>query len=185
MKIACLGWGSLVWDPRELPVQEKWFEDGPFLPIEFARQSNNGRLTLVVVPGYETMVRSLWTLFSLSTIEEAHEALYRREGIPKENKEKYVAVWSSAEHGNSKPLGIAKWAQNFDIDAVLWTALPPKFHDENRIPTALEAVDYLRQLPHEQRRAAERYIRMTPMQIDTPYRRRFEAEFGWTSLSKI
>lgn len=45
-----------------------------------------------------------------------------------------------------------------------------------------EAVAYLRQLPHEQRRHAERYIRMTPCQVDTPYRRRFELEFGWTPL---
>jgi hypothetical protein len=63
MKIACLGWGSLVWDPRELPVRGKWFEDGIFLPIEFARQPCDGRLTLVIVPDYEVRARGLWTFF--------------------------------------------------------------------------------------------------------------------------
>ena len=46
MKIAVLGWGSLIWDPKELDANNEWNNDGPFLPIEFARISNNGRLTL-------------------------------------------------------------------------------------------------------------------------------------------
>ena len=39
MKIACLGWGSVIWDPRALPIQREWFKDGPFAPVEFTRQS--------------------------------------------------------------------------------------------------------------------------------------------------
>ena len=50
-KIACIAWGSLVWDPRELPVTAVWRRDGPALPIEFARCSVDRRITLVIDPG--------------------------------------------------------------------------------------------------------------------------------------
>ena len=40
-------------------------------------------------------------------------------------------------------------------------------------------------LPHAAGQAAERYIRMTPRQVDTPYRRHFEAEFGWTPIGEV
>ena len=48
MKIAILGWGSLVWNPRNLSIiNSAWHPDGVLLPIEFARISRDGRLTLV------------------------------------------------------------------------------------------------------------------------------------------
>ncbi len=91
MVIACLGWGSLIWDPRELPVQDKWFQDGPVLRLEFARQSSDDRLTLVLLPT-GTEVRSLWAPFSVADITEAQKALGKREGVSEKNVEKYIAV---------------------------------------------------------------------------------------------
>ena len=179
MLIGCLGWGSLVWDPRELPVHGQWFEDGPFLPIEFARQSQDGRLTLVILPDGPS-VRTLWTLFSVPTLSEAREALRQRENIPMAKSAEHIRAWPTADGCESKPQEIGAWARRVGLDAVAWTALPPKFEDKDgRVPTVQEAVSYLHDLFHEKRRHAEEYIRRAPRQVDTPYRRRFEREFGW------
>lgn len=43
-----LGWGSLLWDPRELPREGVWQRGGPQLTLEFSRVSRDGRLTLVI-----------------------------------------------------------------------------------------------------------------------------------------
>jgi hypothetical protein len=180
MLIACLGWGSLVWDPRELPIHGRWFEDGPLLPIEFARQSQDGRLTLVLVPGYEAKVRSLWTLFSVGTVDDAREALRRRERVLEKNKSQHIHAWSKADPAHATFPEISAWVASLSLDAAVWTALPPAFGKEERRPSIEEALGHLRALSHEQRRNAERYVRMTPRQVDTPYRRRFEAELGWS-----
>jgi hypothetical protein len=184
--IACLGWGSLVWDPRELPVRRKWFEDGPLLPLEFARQSSDQRLTLAIVPTLKTKVRGLWALFSVDSLPEAHEALRKRERVPENNKDTHIKVWPGEDERDPIPAEIASWARSLRLSGVVWTALPPRFNGENRAPTEVEAVDYLRTLVQENRAGnAEHYIRMAPQQVDTPYRRRFEAEFGWTPLSNV
>src|ERR1700693_4595954 len=50
MRVAILGWGSLIPQPEGLLLSENWQPDGPILEIEFSRISGDGRLTLVIDP---------------------------------------------------------------------------------------------------------------------------------------
>ena len=183
--IACLGWGSLVWDPRELPVRGKWFRDGPFLPIEFARESDDGRMTLVFVSDTFPLVRSLWALMSTTNLARAREALRSREGVLKKNAERHIAHWSGGKVESPVVRRIAEWSKGLKIGTVIWTNLPPKFHKDERVPSVDEVVAHLDSLPHEKRKNAERYVRMTPRQIDTNYRRIIQARLGWTPIGEI
>lgn len=181
--VACLGWGSLVWDPRELPVQREWFTDGPFVQVEFLRQSRDGRMTLVL-DASASVVRSLWAVMGTAVLSEAREALRKREDIPEANTMKHIRAWSKGDTAPALLLDLPQWAESRGIDSVVWTALPPKFNDENgRSPTEEEVVSYLNGLTGGTRDKAELYIRFAPRQIDTPYRRRIEAEFQWTPLA--
>ena len=184
MLIACLGWGSLVWDPRELPVRREWFTDGPLLPIEFARKSRDDRVTLVLLDK-APVIRSLWALMSVRELQAAKEALADREGATGKDKTKDIGYWSRS--GNCAGVGvevIEGWARNVGIEAVIWTALPATFGDEYRPDLADDVIDHLRSrsLSHERRQNAEWYIRRTPRQIDTEVRRRIERELGWLPM---
>lgn len=180
MLIACLGWGSLIWEPGALPIHGDWLPDGPWLPIEFGRQSKDQRLTLVIVPEYSASVRSLWTCFSLRDLGQAREALRAREDtVPR-----HISAWQAGATEDAAPPGIEAWARKRSLDAVVWTGLPPRLDGVERLPSADEAVAHLRRLPDEQKRRAENYVRMAPLQIDTPYRRRFESEFGWVPTGR-
>jgi hypothetical protein len=182
MKIGCLGWGSLVWNLRALPVQKCWFCDGPLLPIEFARHSNEDRITLVLTPGAAT-VQSLWILMLVTDLSNAISSLANRENTSQEN----IGYWCLAStHQNESSEIIGNWASHIGLDAVVWTALPPKFNDQSgRIPTVDEVISFLQNLPQERQKNAEEYIRKTPRQIDTKYRRRIEAELNWTPIGEI
>lgn len=184
MAIACLGWGSLVWDPRDLPVRSPWFVDGPMLPIEFARESDDKRITLVIAPK-SALIRSLWALFSTDDLNEARTRLSQREGINPKNIEQLIGTWNGEKTTEHHHTRIVKWAREKNIDAVVWTMLPPRIGDEERLPSRKEVLDHLRKLPEERQRNAERYIRTAPIQVDTEYRRAIQREFGWTCLSSI
>lgn len=175
MTIVCLGWGSLIWNPDDLPIDGQWQNDGPELPLEFARRSKDGRLTLVIDDDAKPLT-TLWASMTPETLDEAAEALRQREGTV----EKYIGRWPSSVQIFPHQQIIADWARQRDIDGVVWTALPPKFYDDtNRKPSLDEAIAHLSALSGDQRAKAERYIRCAPQQIRTAYRERFESELGW------
>ena len=181
--IACLGWGSLVWDPRELAIKSQWFDDGPLIYVEFARQSEDGRITLVLLQS-ECAVRSLWALMDATDIDSAKTALSKREGISEKNKEKHIGFWSADQQSPMLIPNLAEWAVAHGIDHVVWTKLPPKFNKVETTPSAEQVVQYLDNLTGALRDAAERYVRFAPRQIDTIYRRRIEATLHWTPLDE-
>jgi hypothetical protein len=172
--IACLGWGSLIWDPRELPIHSEWFKDGPMLRVEFLRHSGGDRITLVLHERAPP-VRSLWASMTCEDVRTAKVALSSREGC----NTKHIASWTRGEPNPSNLIDFPAWAASREIEAAVWTALPPKFGSDRRVPSIEEVIEHLRALTGARRNAAEAYVRRAPKQIDTPYRRRIEAELGW------
>jgi len=180
-RIACLGWGSLIWEPRDFVIQGQWFEDGPLIPVEFARQSQDGRITLVLVEARQ-MIPSLWAVMEAVDLASAVEALRAREGIPGKNVEKHVCRWSVGQPSPRLIPRLSEWANAHDLVHVLWTGLPPKFNGAEIAPSAKQVVEYLETLSGEQRERAEQYVRLAPRQIDTHYRRCIEASLHWHPL---
>lgn len=180
-KIACLGWGSLVWDARELPIRRGWFNNGPLAPVEFLRQSKDGRITLVIAEGVQH-VRVLWALMDATNIEEGRRALGAREGIPERNYSKHIGAWQPSDGAPPAALPtLNRWAESCGLDGVVWTALPPKFQgQEGYLASADEVSAYLVSLEGRTREMAEQYVRNAPRQIDTPFRRHFEAALHWS-----
>jgi hypothetical protein len=178
MEIACLGWGSLIWDSGSLKTKSIWFEDGPKLPIEFARQSSDDRITLVIVRGKEIpWVQSLWALLDVKSMEGAIEMLRAREGIPKSNIDKHIGSCTSSDTVENDD-EIAKSIQNWlvrndnDLDGVVWTDLPPKFNGiNNRIPSVGEVIKHIQSLEGERAERAKEYVQKAPPQIGTKYRK--------------
>ena len=77
---------------------------------------------------------------------------------------------------------IKKWLLEKNLDAALWTGLSYSKKTNNKRPELKDIFRHLEQLTEDERRIAEQYIRKTPRQIDTVYRREIENKLGWTCL---
>jgi hypothetical protein len=179
MMFACLGWGSLIWNPGDLPLRGEWCADGPALPIEFARKSNNGRITLVIAEGANP-IDVLWCEMNAPSVEAARKALADREGISRKNAERLIGTWTNDTATDGS---IARWARSKGFDAVLWTGLGPSFPGVRGTPPCDQIIDYLAKLEGKTKQQAEEYIRRAPAQIRTAYRARIEQELGWTPVA--
>ncbi len=174
MTFVCLGWGSLIWDQTravELPTRGGWEPDGPSLPIEFARKSADGRLTLVITPGAKR-VPALWAVLDVESMEDAVSLLARREG-PKGGKptaEKNIGRYPSGDE-SPEALEIAAWQSGRDFAGVVWTALRPNFTNRpGDVPLLSDAQGHLASLSGPAAACAQNYIRNAPAQIATEFR---------------
>lgn len=189
-KIAVLGWGSLIWCPKREAAELSlatgdWFLDGPLLPVEFARISCDGTLTLVLLPGSEK-VQVLWAQMAEDDLERAVENLRIVEGIPESARHRigFVDLRSGKQRSQGSSVSVIRlWADRRKVDAVIWTDLLPNFKERERAEfTERNVIEYLRNRPNDIKEKAEQYIRRAPRQIRTQFRSAIERELGWTPV---
>lgn len=175
MNIACLGWGSLIWKADGLPLASRWHADGPRLPIEFSRVGDGGELaTALCINAPAVPVH--WAFLNTGDLELATAALRKREQIPDSRED---GVGSLVLAGNMDG-ALATWAAAKQLDAVIWTALPPRFNGiEGRIPCVDDALAYLRSLTGDTLSHAQDYLCRVPAVFDTPYRRAIREQLDW------
>ena len=177
MKIAGLGWGSLLWTTGPLQLASAWNPDGPTLPIEFARVGDGGELSTALCNGSWPQT-VWWAELATTSLDEARELLRQREDIDPARPEWIGSLPGMAQGFEAEEIG--RWLDAMPLDAVVWTALPPRVDGvEGRCPNAQRAVDYLRGLTGEKLAHAEHYIRSVPASLDTVNRRQISLSLGW------
>jgi hypothetical protein len=186
MDIAVIGWGSLIWSPTTLRLRTRWHSDGPRLPIEYARISRDGRLTLVIHENCAEQT-TLWAEWDGKDVTTAQASLQQREGCA------LTAIHGVQRHGPT--LGspsaficgcVGQWLIEKHFDAAIWTGIDSNWQQKRQSNFTVDgALSYLRGLTMAPGAGtvlsrAREYIRNTPAQVQTEVRRRARAEFGWT-----
>lgn len=181
MNIAYLGWGSLIWKAGGLKTAGSWEKDGPLMPIEFARISDDKSLTLVLYNGAHD-VQTLWVRAVPKDLANAVHDLRRRERTRKENIG-FVCIPAGTKRSNVIPDAwsrIETWAKQKELDAVVWTDLSSNFKRKTGMEFSHDnAVEYLLSLSGEPLIQAKNYVRRAPEQIETDLRKRLKEELGW------
>jgi hypothetical protein len=181
VKIAVLAWGSLVWDPRELKTAAKFVANGPLLPVEFCRVSQDGRLTLAIDETFGDVCTSYSAPSALDDLDQAIENLRLREGTsasnigfvePASDRQSDVAM----ERHPQVVATIAAWAEASGYDAAIWTALESNFNEPGKGGepfSVTAAIRYLEALNAKDPAVFARalaYIRNAPAEVETPVR---------------
>lgn len=180
LKIALLGWGSLLWDKRPEfdDHHEAWQFDGPELPLEFSRisKSRNGALTLVVDPLNGAPCSSAYAFSTRRDPDDAIADLRCREGTVM----RHVGVYfRDGTHRGQPPIpdSIPHWAKSHGIDVVVWTGLPSNFEKEVGRPFSVQnAIHHLHSLPADVKPGAAEYVWRAPDLVVTPLRDALQSE---------
>jgi hypothetical protein len=182
VKSAVLAWGSLVWDPRELKTDGKFAPNGPLLPIEFCRVSDDGRLTLAIDESFGALCKTYSAPSALDSLDAARDDLCQREGMADARAIGFVEPASDrqsdvAMKGHPQVVAtIAAWAEALGYDAAIWTALASNFNAWGKggepfsVSAALQYLEALEDKDPTKFARALAYIRKAPPEVETPVR---------------
>jgi hypothetical protein len=182
MRIAILGWGSLLWEGgAEFDKwHDPWEYDGPTLKLEFSRisESRLGALTLVIDEKHGTPTRVAWCLSTRPNLDDAACDLRSREGTTAEKIGRIVVATrspGSAQSESEKP--ILAWARLKDLDSVLWTSLQGNFEEERKQSFSIAAVvSYVKTLHPAGKAKAAEYVWRAPSFVKTDVRSAVQRE---------
>jgi hypothetical protein len=182
VKTVVLAWGSLVWDPRELKTAAKFAANGPLLPIEFCRISNDGRLTLAIDERFGALCKTYSAPSALENLDAARDDLCLREGMANARAIGFVEPASdrqsdfALENHPQVVATIAAWAESLGYDAAIWTALASNFDAWGKggepfsVSAALQYLETLEGEDSAKFAQALTYIRKAPPEVETPVR---------------
>jgi hypothetical protein len=175
---------AAAWNPGSLRLAKQWMVGGPVLPIEFSRVSDNGRLTLVIDETNGVSVATRYAPSSCCDVSTAVADLMAREGTPNRDRIGFLDLPRKKCSRRALQLhpgaceAIRKWVSTQDFDAIVWTAIGPRFIEKTGEPFSVEAaIRYLGSLKGEMRDMALKYIREAPPEAQTPVRRRAQLAF--------
>lgn len=132
--IVYLAWGSLYWNPEDLPIKNWIPATSLQLPLEFSRISDKGkgRLTLVIDEKNGTYNKIWYSETSLKDVNKAINALKKREHTIKDNIA-YTNLKTNRKRVINTPKHVVNliedWAQSNNIDTVIWTDLKSNWKD--------------------------------------------------------
>lgn len=186
MKIAVLGWGSLIWEPRSLQLAAGFVAFGPVLPIEFSRVSGGNRLTLVIDESRGALCRTYFATSMLNELDAALLNLWVREGtgdepLPQRVRDSTrvafvdIAAGTANEHAllhNPKSVEtIRSWAVDNTFDAVIWTGLVSNFEaKKGKSFSVLSALEHVAGVGNGGLETVLHYIWNAPPEVQTPVR---------------
>lgn len=139
LKIAILGWGSLVWSPRTLKLRDKFQRGGPNLSLEFSRISGNGRLTLVIDEQHGQSCETYFATSAFENLDDARENLREREEMLSIRAVGFADLDGNSTSEKAKErhpaatTAIREWGARNGFDAVIWTALASNFSEKSSV----------------------------------------------------
>ena len=184
MRIAIVGYGSLIWDLENLApkVSGDWqLGAGPVMPVEFSRISPKRKNALVLVID-ETLDHQCKTSVIVSNQTQLEHAII--DLADRERCAHDMIGFVSTCGQFHRPLECAAdWLERSKFDAVIWTGLPGNFETETNQPfNHQNGRDYLETLTGKSLVQAWRYIEYAPQITDTPFRQFLSSDPFWQSL---